>query len=180
MKKLGENQDIILIDTRNKTEFEKFRIPDSINVPLFALKTKDFLKPKSLILINEGYHQAQLRKTCKELNSAGFRASFIYGGLNAWKENGGQIEGDPFAQKELDKITPLDFFAEKDGENRIVIDVSSSENKNIRSLLPGSLQIPYLKDENSFVSAIRRRIGQNQKGQIVFVCFGCGSERRSV
>ena len=162
LKNIRDKQDIILVDIRNKAEFEKFRIPGSINIPLFAVRTKVFLKSQSLILINEGYNQNQPRQACEELNSAGFRASFIYGGLNAWKESGGQIEGDPFAQKELDKVTPLDFFAEKDDENRIIIDVSSSENKNSRSLLPKSLHVPYLKDEKSFVSAVQDALAKHK------------------
>ncbi|MBW1679069.1 MAG: rhodanese-like domain-containing protein [Deltaproteobacteria bacterium] len=39
LQKLKENQDIILIDVRKKDEFEKFSIPGSINIPLFAVKT---------------------------------------------------------------------------------------------------------------------------------------------
>jgi len=162
LKNIRDKQDVVLVDIRNKAEFEKFRIPDSINIPLFAVKTKDFLKSKSLILINEGYNQTQLRQACEELNAAGFRASFIYGGLNAWKENRGLIEGDPFAQQELNKIKPLDFLAEKDDDNRIIIDVSSSDTKNNRSLLPKSLHIPYQKDENNFVSAFQRELAKQK------------------
>nr|WP_320192692.1 transglutaminase domain-containing protein [uncultured Desulfobacter sp.] len=36
-------EEIILIDVRNHQQFEKFRIPGSINIPIFAIKTKLFL-----------------------------------------------------------------------------------------------------------------------------------------
>jgi hypothetical protein len=38
-QKLKENQNILLVDIRKKDEFEKFSIPGSINIPLFAVKT---------------------------------------------------------------------------------------------------------------------------------------------
>ena len=55
LQKMRENQDIVLVDIRRRVEFEKFRIPGSINIPLFAIKTKAFLKSKSLVIVDEGY-----------------------------------------------------------------------------------------------------------------------------
>ena len=72
LQKLRENQDIILIDVRKRVEFEKFRIPGSINIPLFAIKTKAFLKSKSLVIVNEGYNYSELEQECEHLREAGF------------------------------------------------------------------------------------------------------------
>ena len=43
-------RDMVLVDVRNPRAFETFRIPGSLNIPLFALKTKTFLKTNRLIL----------------------------------------------------------------------------------------------------------------------------------
>jgi len=74
LKKLREKQDIILVDVRKKSEFEKFRIPGSISVPLFAVKTKTFLKAKPLVLVNEGYGYRQVEQEVAHLRDSGFRA----------------------------------------------------------------------------------------------------------
>ena len=34
IKKLKQNRNILLVDVRPKTEFEKFKIPGSINIPI--------------------------------------------------------------------------------------------------------------------------------------------------
>ena len=48
LKKLNKEKEIQLVDVRPKSDFEKIRIPSSINIPLFAVKTKAFLKRKDL------------------------------------------------------------------------------------------------------------------------------------
>ena len=48
LEKLKQKENPVLIDLRNRESFEKFRIPGSItiNMPLFAIRTKTFLKNK--------------------------------------------------------------------------------------------------------------------------------------
>jgi len=77
LRKLKKKQEIVLIDVRNREEFEKFRIPGSINIPLFAIKTKTFLKRKPLVLINEGESYRPLEQECKRLRDTGFTVSIL-------------------------------------------------------------------------------------------------------
>ena len=108
--KLKEKQDILLVDVRNKEEFEAFSIPGSVNIPLFAIKTKSFLKPKFLVLLNEGYNYDELEQACEDLRESGFTVWVLHGGLYYWKEKGGRLKGNPFMQKELNKMPPSVFF----------------------------------------------------------------------
>jgi rhodanese-related sulfurtransferase len=55
LRKLKGNEEMILVDVRKQDEFERFRITGSISIPLFAIKTKAFLKSIFLVLVNEGY-----------------------------------------------------------------------------------------------------------------------------
>lgn len=48
----------MLVDIRPTAAFEKLRIPGSLNVPIFAIKTKPFLKKQDLVLVDEGYRYA--------------------------------------------------------------------------------------------------------------------------
>ena len=63
LQKSKEKQEIILVDGRKSDAFEKFRIPGSINIPLYAVKTKAFLRTKLLVLVNEGYGTANWRRS---------------------------------------------------------------------------------------------------------------------
>ena len=157
LQKLKEKQDFILIDVRNPNEFEKFRIPGSINIPLFALKTKTFLKSKPLVLVNEGHRYKQLTEECAILSETGFTISILDGGLYQWRRKGGPLEGDVFAQRELNEISPQAFFAGKAYENWMVIDVSRSgktepdiDMKDVRRT-----HIPFAIDSKEFISKLK-------------------------
>jgi rhodanese-related sulfurtransferase len=168
LRKLNEKEEIALIDVRNREEFEKFRIPGSINIPLFAIKTKTFLKHKPLVLINEGYHYSPLERECKRLSDSEFTAARVLnGGLNAWREKGAPIDGDVFAQKELNKMPAQVFFEEKNDENWVVIDVSKPKNPEARYLIPQAMSIPFADDTGDFVSSIKRVIEKHEKNSFL-------------
>jgi rhodanese-related sulfurtransferase len=157
LQKLKEKQDFILVDVRNPNEFEKFRIPSSVNIPLFALKTKTFFKSKPLVLVNEGHGYKQLTEECAILSEAGFSVSVLDGGLYQWRRKGGPLEGDVFAQRELNEISAQTFFAAKAYENWMVIDVSKSGktepdigNKDVRRT-----HIPFGSDSKEFISKLK-------------------------
>lgn len=166
LQKLKEKQDFILIDVRNPNEFEKFRIPGSVNIPLFALKTKTFLKSKPLVLINEGHRYKQLREECAILSETGFTISILDGGLYQWRRKGGPLEGDVFAQRELNEISPQTFFAGKGYENWMVIDVSKSPfslplspgfggEGGGEGAVPKVIRIPFANDSKEFISKLK-------------------------
>ena len=153
--KLKQKREIALVDVRDRSDFERFRIPGSINVPLFALKTKTFLKSKPFLLINEGHSYTQLETECKRLRALGFsQASIMYGGLAAWIQRNGPLEGDVFSRKELNQISPRDLFAERDYANWLMVDVSEAVNADTASLIPRTVSVPYHGDSASFIAAL--------------------------
>lgn len=154
---------LLLIDIRQKSEFEQFRIPGSINIPLFAIKTKPFLKSKSLVLVDEGYTPCQLEQACEQLRKSGFEVWFLNGGLVAWKAQGAALEGDVFAQQTLNRIPPLMFFAEQGDKHWIVIDTSASENPQAQSLFPQAISIPYKSNDEEFMYTFERIIAKYQE-----------------
>ena len=169
LQKLREKQEIILIDIRKRNEFEKFRIPGSINIPLFAIKTKVFLKSRYLVLVNEGYNYSQPERECGRLRKAGFRVWILNGGLYYWRQKGAPLEGDIFAQNGLNRIPPRIFFTEKDYEDWIVIDVSSSKNSEAPSLIPQSISIPYMNDNEQFILTFKRTLAKYKDNPFISV-----------
>ncbi len=158
LKMEKEGKKITFIDVRPELEFEKFHIPGSINIPLFAIKTKTFLKSRGLVLVNEGYSYTQLEQECLNLRSAGFSVWILDGGLNYWKQAGSIIEGDMFAQKDLNKIAPEMFFLEKDYDNWLIIDVSEPKNSGAGNLITDVIHIPFSDQGKEFISKFKKEL----------------------
>jgi len=98
--------------------------------------------------------------------------------LNAWRQKGAPLNGDIFAQKELNRMPPQVFFEEKNDENWLVIDVSKSESSEGRYLIPHAMAIPFGDDPEQFVSRIKRAIG-GHKGNLLLsvLIFNEGGEQ---
>ncbi len=155
----SKKQEVILIDIRKNEDFENLWIPGSVNIPLYLIKTKTFLKDKFLVLINEGYSCTQLEQEVNRLKDFGFSKVFILnGGLNAWRQAGAVLSGDPFMAKKLAYITPKILFLERHYENWIVIDSSSSDSTNSNFYIPEAVHIPYSNDKGGFLKKIQNNI----------------------
>ena len=148
LSKIKQKQKIVIVDVRNPTEFETVRIPGSINIPLYFIKSKAFLKLKPLVLVNTGYPHSQMEKECKSLLNKGFNPSILTGGILSWHHKGGQLKGDLFALNGYNKISPRIFFQEKDYANQMVLDVSKELTETSKQLIPYATHIPFFNNLN--------------------------------
>ena len=170
LRKLKEKRELVLVDVRDMDDFRRFRIPGSINIPIFVLNKKTFLKSRTLVLLNEGFNYSRLAQSCRQLRGSGFyHVSILAGGLSHWREKGFPIEGDAFAQKSLNKIPPQEFFAERNYENLIAIDVSQSTNKETLELMPGAFFVPYRGQAKRFVGELKKVIRPYENDPLVSV-----------
>ena len=128
--KLNKTSKPIIVDVRRSEEFEKYRIPQSINLPLYAIKTKLFLRNKHIILVNKGFAYSELEEEAQRLKQSGFVVSILYGGLNAWQKNNGELSGDVFAREDLDYASAQSLYREKEYSNIKIIDVSKKPIEN--------------------------------------------------
>lgn len=158
LKRLEKREEITLVDVRRREEYEKFHIPGSIHIPLFAVKTKAFLKTKPLVLINEGHSYSQLERECELLRRSGFTAWVLSGGLNYWRVAGAPLTGDLFARQELNRMEPRDFYREKDYANWLIINAAASKSADAYPLISKSIAIPQVKDEKEFNRSLKRAI----------------------
>ena len=156
LKKRTEKQGVILVDVRKRDAFEKFRIPGSLNMPLFGIKTKTFLRNKSLVLINEGYSCARLVRECRRLREQGFtRAAVMFGGLWSWKQQGGPMDGDVFSQETLNQVTAADFFEQRGLQNQVVVNISEKADRAALDLIPRTVFVPYGKKDPTFSARMK-------------------------
>ena len=170
LRKLKEKRELVLVDVRDAQDFNSCRIRGSINIPAFALRKKIFLKSKALVLVNEGFSYSKLEQTCQRLKDSGFQhVSILIGGLNQWREKGFTIEGDVFAQKKVNKILPRDFFAERNCENLILVDVSGTMSPETLDLMPRSFSLPYRGLAKEFIGKIKQALRPHKNDPLISV-----------
>jgi len=162
-KKIKSKHQPVLIDVRSKSEFALFKIPGSIKLPLYAIKTKEKLKSKFIILFNEGFNNSQLIRECDLLRKKGFDVFILYGGLNSWKWNKGRIEGDCFALERINKMPPSILFSEKKFTNWIIINASENQNRDIKKIIPELIHIPYSENPLFFEYEINKIVEDHKK-----------------
>lgn len=161
--KVRENQAITLIDVRGKDQFEGVHIPGSINIPLYAVKTKTYLKSAPVVLINEGYDYQPLERECASLRKAGFQAWILTGGLYYWRQKGGTLQGDHFKQGELNKVPPPIFYTEQAYEDWFIIDIAPTRQAKVSSLMPRSIHIPFSHTNTAvFTSTLKQAMAQRK------------------
>ncbi len=141
---------LLLIDVRHHSAFEKFRIPGSINIPIFAVKTKTMFKSNPLVLFNSGGRNTALAKACMALRNKGFDVSVMFGGLAAWRSIQGPIQGDFFAQKALNTMGASEWFGEKDYSHWIVVNAADVVSDQAKHLVPNARHVPWTDGPEQF------------------------------
>jgi rhodanese-related sulfurtransferase len=174
--KLKQKQRIALVDVRNPEDFARLHIPGSLNIPLHAVKTKSFLKPFLMVLINEGFQYSLLESECRQLANLGFNAFILDGGLPIWKRKGNRLAGDLFALEEMQIISSQVFFREKDYENSLVVDISQTRSEASSSLFPYAKHIPIVDDIGVSAAGFRKLISKNKSFQSIIIFNETGEQ----
>jgi rhodanese-related sulfurtransferase len=174
--KLKQNQSVTLIDIGSGQDFERLRIPGSMNIPLHFIKTKPFLKGSPIVIINKGFGYSRLISECRHLKALGFNISILDGGLPTWHQKGGFLVGDLLALNDMKTISPREFFPESRFQNVLLIDVSPDRTTESIRILPHAIHLPNLIDspssQNSLQVMIKAR--RNQTFQSVLVVNSTG------
>jgi len=167
--KLKQKQKITLVDVRNPEDFARLHMPGSLNIPLYAIKTKFFLKSFIIVLINEGLNFSRLETECRKLKDMGFKVFILDGGLAVLKQKRSPLVGAILALEEMKVVSPQVFFREKDCENTLVIDISPVQTEISRQLMPNSNHIPVPTKPREWVRRLNRIIADHKNQQFLSV-----------
>jgi len=160
--KLRQNQALTLVDVRSRQDFERLYIPGSVNIPLYAVKTKTYLKSAPVVLVNEGFRYAELENESRRLAERGFQVFILDGGLPAWERKGGKLTGDLFALDEMKSVSAAAFFREKDYEDTLVLDISPARSETSSRLIPYAQHIPGLAGNGASASELSKLVAKNK------------------
>lgn len=175
MDKLRAQGSLHIVDVRSPEQFNRFHIANSINIPEYLIKTKNFLRQSHFVLVNEGRNLNSLRNTCEELRQSGFsNATVLEGGLFSWNANNRSLEGDVEGSLSLNRLSASELFESRLSPNWFVIDVSSSDNKkDVIKWLPAKVTtLPLTKKFNSvtaIMSVIQEQRKINHSSQILLI-----------
>jgi rhodanese-related sulfurtransferase len=174
--KIRQNKQFTLVDVRSKKSFERLHIPGSINIPLYAVKTKTYFKSAPVVLVNEGFRYAELGNECRRLAERGFQVSILDGGLPAWKRRGGKLVGDLFALDGMKAVSPLVFFREKNYENTLVVDISPARSEASSRLIPYANHIPVLVDPDGSMPGLRKLMTKKKPFHSIIIFSETGEQ----
>lgn len=170
--RVEKSEKLLLIDIRDAPDFETLHIPGAMNIPLHFIKTKPHLKTVPLVLVDRGLSSQRLSIACRELRKIGFDARFLDGGMHAWSSWGGPMLGDQVRQINFSRITPADFFLEKDDAQHIVCDVSDNRSSASQQLIPYAVHIPIDGSPRHVVSMFKEfRSAHAREGAFTLLIF---------
>ena len=179
VKAIADKESIALVDVREASDFEKLRIQGSMNIPLYLIKTKPFLKNQTVVLVNEGYAYTQLEIERTRLGELGFAKVFILeGGLNAGSKSQDTLAGDPFEIEKTADVSPKVFFLERHWDNWTFIDASAPDFKEGEHLIPEAIRVPFSGDEDDFIKRLHDTLdGSQDKAGSSVLFFDQNGER---
>lgn len=110
-----------LVDVRGRADFDQMRLPQSIHVPLYALKTRTFLRNKHVVLVGNGYGPSRLIKACEELKRQGFaQVSILEASVYPVLK---RMEGEMATQDFIPTLSASEFLTRVDWPERLFVEL---------------------------------------------------------
>jgi rhodanese-related sulfurtransferase len=132
------------VDVRSPDQFRLGHIPGSLNLPLFTVKARGFLRPKRLVLLNEGHNSTDLLQEALRLKQLQFASvTVLDGGFRAWQLAGGTLEGEAVNSPALATLEASQFHAVRNDPGWLVIAVRTNPGSAISAPLPIAGTIPF-------------------------------------
>lgn len=166
-QRIEKGEKVMVVDVRTRELFEQAHLPGSLNIPLYFIKTKSFLKGIPLILMDRGDQYTQLERESKVLKQSGFDVLILYGGFNAWFGQGYPVGGTRAGGEDIHEMTPQAFFAERNYDHWLVLDLT--ESQETVKLIPYAVSVKLSSDSARFNKQIKQAEQDNPDCQIVLM-----------
>lgn len=162
---------VLVVDVRGPEAFRKGHVPGAMELPLFAVKGRHFLRDRTVVVMDEGWGRAaaEVRRLRSE---EGMTRLWLWpGGLVAWRDLGGTVEGDgPFDADQLPPETVEPIAATREW---LVVDAGVPRGGEEAPLPSGTLRIPFRRgEEAAFQAALDREVAA---ADALFVLVGTES-----
>lgn len=168
---IEQDDPIRIVDVRRPEDFERSRIPGSLNIPRFALQTKESLKSSHIVIVGEGYDYGGLESRCRELRDLGFTASILEGGLAGWMQNGHPAEGAFARGRPVKTIGPREFFEERHFEDWIIVNACNSKWDEGLYFIPQAHLLQGPQTTEQLVSKLGELVSSRKGNNVSLILF---------
>ena len=118
---------VVIVDVRNKEAFSGYHIENAINLQVFEIKTKTFLRRKPLVLVGDPIGGSAIEREVRSLRDHGFtEVSVLRGGIPAWLSTAAEPTSDQPPLAPLKTVRPIDYYQDASRHAWTVIDLSDS------------------------------------------------------
>lgn len=168
----ADSEHALLVDIRPADEFQKVRIPGSINLTKSQLLSTGGLKSRSLLIVDKGFSRTALAQMCAKAEAEGFSDfRILLGGVAAWRASGKRLEGLPEHFTDLHNIEPREFLVELK-QNRVSILATEAYSEPLQAISSPELIVskldPELPLERQLVSHFQR-VGPGEQVPVVLL-----------
>lgn len=120
------SEPITLIDVRSAAQFGAAHIPQAINVPAFAIKTRADLRERRVVLIDDGVAPDELLEDVRSLRLRGFKGVVVLeGGMPGWMRAGLPAEGTSVSTMSIAAVSPAAFVRARASAPWRVLEIGS-------------------------------------------------------
>lgn len=165
MERQAQGHSSTFVDVRGSVDYARARLPGSLNMPLYEVKTKSFLKGKDIVLVDGGWGDERLELECLYLQNAGFASvKILYGGLNAWSASGQPLEGTRC--HEVQSLSAAALCSVIKYGDWLAVDLTDSDDSV--GIIPGAQRISWHTARDGEAAArLRDLLMANAKGKRV-------------
>lgn len=173
---------VVLIDTRPVNLFESYRIPGSLNLSPFEIKSKGFLKSKHLVIVDDSANLMEMGLLCYELKRQGFKKiNFINGGIGSWEQKLVGRDVHSIDSWVFGKISPRKFVSLKSKMKWLVLDISNDVSDKSFKFINDDLKVTRfeMEDANSLAEVKKHMTSFSNKSMHGFLVVSKNGERYS-
>ena len=164
---LLKRPDTVMADVRPAADFAAAHIDGAMNLTAAELRTKQFLKPKTVVLIGSGKAERERYLDCARLKASGFQhTKVLRGGMPAWLSSGQAILGRTPDAANMGLLSPGELWAETRFNANLVLLTANS--KGLSHEWPSATTIPDVSLA-AVQAAIRQRGNKSPLASVVLV-----------
>lgn len=177
---LARDPKAVIVDLRRQPEHDAFRIDGALRMDSGAIKTKQHLRERALVLVGSGQGDRELYAECASLKKAGFKKVHVLrGGMKEWIAQDQPLVGHAPAMLELAMLKPVGLYQEAAFDKNIVLVDGAADRQRMQ--LSGA-QVVHKASPATFkasaISSVRKR--QGAPFSSIVVVLGDSFDRRQL